>query len=294
MSLSERLVARLEGAAGWVAPNSRAASTRGGPPDDEACRAIGGFGAIDGGPARDGGYSLGGGGDIPSRRAEGVLVAYDDRDGDGQLDLCSDATCTDRILGASNPAAPFLHREVVHQDPDGYLGWSLLDDAYPEVARSLLYVEEAWKPYGVREIPAGYAVWRMDADVAAGERFLDAFDPTIDIEVPVVDSPVLDQLACEGGCDVRFAYGSPDCPDLETTWCTLRPQLPPAGVVWVSGGGCADGQCIVGWQRLTIEGCTRRLETWYSCPTPPEEAPLIDGYWNLDPSAWDWSCVESP
>ncbi len=238
----------------------------------------------------DGGDQAGGG-TLPAERGDGVLVAYDDRDADGQLDLCRDATCTDRVLGASNPGAPFIEPagSPVANVPGG---WGGIEAAYPDSPMSLLYVEDAWKPYGVRELAAGYAVWRADADVGEGERFLDAFDPAIDFEVRLTDSPILDQLSCEGGCEVDFEYGSSDCPDLETTWCTFdRERAPDGGALIEVRFTASMDACTPVWYRIAYAGCTRRIEQWNGCPDADACMPDT-GVYDSDPDSWDWSCLE--
>jgi hypothetical protein len=123
-------------------------------------------------------------------------------------------------------------------------------------------------------IPAGYAITRARADLADGERLVDALDPTMNIEIPLLDLPVLDRLACDRGCLGSFSHGSRACPDLETSWCKLAVEMPPPDAEHDrihSGDG--DTNCFHSFRRET-RGCDELVETWYSCPTATRDAPI--------------------
>jgi hypothetical protein len=199
--------------------------------------------------------------------AEGVLIAYADGNGNGKLDPCVGTTCVDHVLGTSSA-------------DDGYLGFLQASDlavqsAYTDSPSALLYVPTPWQPYGVDQIPAGYAISRDKRDLADG-RIVDAFDPAMNIEVPMIGSPLLDQLTCTAGLYVNaFTYGDPDCPDQQTTGCTRKPQMPPADAAhsgvqcWYEGGsgaGSGDQQICTDTWAASVYGCAFEQAQWWGCP----------------------------
>jgi hypothetical protein len=222
---------------------------------------------------------------IPFEYAIGVLIAYADRNGNGRLDRCDGPTCTDRVMGTSNGDGGFVPfgqsvdgAASIELGVDDYLA---LPDAYEDSASALLFTTEPWQPYGAREIPAGYVVQRMRADVAAGERFFDGFDPAMDIEIPLSGSPILDGFACDGGCIGSFVHGEAECPDLETGWCSVAPEMPPPDAEYrgvqcrpVGGeNGYYREACNPVWSKVTW-GCDRFAELWLGCPVPgPDSEP---------------------
>lgn len=230
---------------------------------------------------------------IPFDWAIGVLVAYADRNDNGRLDRCHDATCTDRVLGTSNADGNFL---VLPLPQDGAASTELgideffaLPEGYQDTQSALLFTTEPWRPYGVREIPAGYVVQREEADVASGQRFLDGFDPDMHIEIPLSGSPLLDELSCDGGCVGSFVHGEAECPDLETGWCAVTPEMPPADAEFrgvqcrevYRDGNPVDEICSPVWSTVTW-GCDRFAELWLGCPV---EGPG-------SPPDMTWSCLQ--
>jgi hypothetical protein len=230
---------------------------------------------------------------IPFEYAIGVLIAYADRNGNGRLDRCDGPSCTDRVMGTSNGDGAFV---PFGQSVDGAASTELgvddylaLPDAYQDTASSILFTTEPWRPYGAREIPAGYVVQRLTADVADGQRFFDGFDPSMDVEIPLVGSPILDGFACDGGCIGSFVHGEAECPDAETGWCSLAPEMPPADAE-LRGVQCRPvndenqpyrEMCNPVWSRVTW-GCDRFAELWLGCEVAgPDSAPDLT-----------WSCLE--
>jgi hypothetical protein len=167
--------------------------------------------------------------------------------------------------------------------------YDALPDAYQDSQTSLLFTTEPWKPYGTREIPAGYLVQRDKADVASGQRFLDGFDPDMNIEIPLSGSRLLDRFSCDGGCVGGFAHGQAECPDLETGWCTVTPEIPPAdaefrGVQcrYLAPDSSDEEICNPVWSKVTW-GCDRFAELWLGCPVPgPDSDPDLT-----------WSCLQA-
>lgn len=208
--------------------------------------------------------------------AVGVVTAYRDDNGNGQLDLCHEVDCPDTVLGMSNIEPVFSSMP----DHEAHLG------AFSDSPSSILFLTAPWRPYGVREIPAGYAVQRADADLAAGERFLDAFDPAVDIEVPLIGVDDLVYSICDGGCSRQLAHGDPTCPDLETAWCTFATEMAPADAV-PAGTRCEGAAqnnivwCTHVWVRISGGGCAPMFETWYGCPYEDPENPPADPWYCL-------------
>jgi len=230
---------------------------------------------------------------IPFDHATGVLVAYADRNGNFRLDPCSDANCADQILGTSAAGQQFLPLPLPYDTAAwielGRNELTALSNMYPESASSLLFTTEPWKPYGAQEIPAGYVVQRDKADTTRGQRFLDGFAPDMNIEIPLSRSPLLDGLTCDGGCVGSFVHGEAECPDLETGWCTLAPEKPPADAEFrgvqcrwfMQDNGEIEDVCNPVWSKVTW-GCDRFAELWLGCPVPgPDSAPDLT-----------WSCLE--
>ena len=230
---------------------------------------------------------------LPFDHATGVLVAYADRNDNGRLDPCDDSNCADRVLGTSNPDGYFLtfltSGDPVANTDLGIDEYFALPEAFAGTPTSLLFTTEAWKPYGTREIPPGYVVVRDEADVASGERFLDGFDPDMRIEIPLVASPVLDQLSCDGGCVSSFVHGEAECPDQETGWCSVTPEMPPTGAEFrgvqcrtiYRDGNPVGESCNPVWSTVTW-GCARSAELWLGCPVAgPDSPPDLE-----------WSCLD--
>ena len=94
----------------------------------------------------------------------------------------------------------------------------------------------------------------------------------MDVEIPLVGTPVLDGFACEGGCIGSFVHGEAECPDLETGWCSLTPEMPPADAEY-RGVQCRPvndenepyrEMCNPVWS-VVAWGCDRFAEVWLGC-----------------------------
>jgi hypothetical protein len=237
-------------------------------------------------------------GDVTARVAYGSLVVYEDRDGDGTLQLARPhRTASGGDEGRPDDAMD--SSDVVH-------GASFVTMTAPDqrvAFREGAFVASAFYPrQGCGDPPPRFSVLSAggfaaaDALVAAAMNRLPAEDPVTCAEaapqdavvhIPLQDPASVREVACtERSDDSSIRYREPprDAPDVSdrVTACAHLPSFDagnqPGLVQWVVSGRARD-RCK-GLTHYTLRGCRENV----ACPVP-------DWDYTATPPAW-WPCPQ--
>ena len=180
-----------------------------------------------------------------ARGALGALVVYQDGNGNGALDACSDGSgCVDRVLGASGSVA-------VGGLPGGQVD-------------SLIGYTDA--------IRGGFFLMHVGLNPVSTESTILPL-PGTSVDVTLADAPILKALTCERLC-IQIAGGScavadqscaaPFIPKAAPVHCEER--APARYISWltIDSDSDGDGCTVTSHGYLVEEG--RPLPPWWPCP----------------------------